>query len=90
MALVVAMGLVVLLLAVLLLSYLGRAEKPAAEENPEIAQRVWNLKRWFCRSSLGNMLPLTAIKIVVTVWQIISQVCGCWLADEKATGARYK
>lgn len=75
-ALVVAAGLVGLLLTVLLLSYLGKATNDTAEENPETPHRVLGQQCWSCRRALGKMLPLTSIKIVVTVWQIISQVCG--------------
>ena len=75
---VVALGLVVFLLAAFLLYHLGSVAHDGAQEGMDMAPRSWKPKRWFCRVSSVKIVPRTAIKIVVTVWQIISQVCGCW------------
>lgn len=77
--LAVAVGLLMLPMAALILSHLGSVVKEGEQEgqhdNVEVAHRVWKQKLWSCQTSVVKMLPLTAIKIVVTVWQIISQVC---------------
>ena len=76
------MVLVVLPMAALLFSYLGSLVKEGEEEEEDeddedvkLAHRAWKRSCWSWQRLLVKMLPLTAIKIVVTVWQIISQVC---------------
>lgn len=75
-----AAAVVVLPLVILIFMHLGsvvdEGEEKGAEQNVEVAHRAWKQKCWSCRSALVNMVPLTSIKIVVTVWQIISQVRG--------------
>ena len=80
--LAVSMVLVVLPMAALLFSYLGSLVKEGEEEEEDeddedvkLAHRAWKRSCWSWQRLLVKMLPLTAIKIVVTVWQIISQVC---------------
>ena len=71
-----AFGLVLILLAALVIYSLGNVVRDGAGEDAERDERWWKQRCWYCRVSLATMLPFTAIKIVVTVWQIISQVCG--------------
>ena len=71
--LAVAVCLAVLLFTALLLSRLGSVAHDRTEEGMEIDPSLWK-KCWSCGLSLGDMLPLVAMKIVVTVWQIVSQV----------------
>lgn len=79
--LAVAVALAVLPLAALVFSYLGGLVREGEEENNnqdedvEVTGRAWKQKCWSWQRLVVKMLPLTAIKIVVTVWQIISQVC---------------
>ena len=77
----IALGLAGLLMAALLFHQLGRAVSDAPEQGTEevARSRVWELKCSSCSAFLVNMLPLTAIKIVVTVWQMISQVCTIYV-----------
>lgn len=72
----IAVALTALLVAALLFGHLGHVVHDEAGEEREAARGVWGKKWWSCLFSLGNMLPLTAIKIVVTVWQILYQVQG--------------
>lgn len=74
--LTIALGLAGLLVAAQLFYYLGRVMSNDLDEGTEEVARNkgWGQKFSACSSLLVNMLPLTAIKIVVTVWQIISQV----------------
>lgn len=79
--LAVAVALLVLPLAALMFYYLGSLVKEGEQEGEdqdedvEVAGRAWKQKCWSWQRLVVKMLPLTAIKIVVTVWQIISQVC---------------
>ena len=52
---------------------LGSVAHDRTEEAVEIDPSLWR-KCWSCGLSLVDMLPLVAMKIVVTVWQIVSQV----------------
>lgn len=79
--LALVVGLAVLLFAGALLTYLGKGVHDGAEGD----RCLWNRKCRSCRDSLGNMLPMRAIKIVVTVWQIISQVYKCSLPHDMPT-----
>jgi len=72
--LAVAVALALLLVAGLLFSYMCSTVHDETDEGMEIGRRSWKKKCLSFRSTLVNMLPLRAIKIVVTVWQIISQV----------------
>lgn len=87
--LAVAVALVLLPLAALLFSHLASVVNEEGDDDPdgsvvnglggqdkdaEVAHRTWKQKCWSCQSFVVKMLPLTAIKIVVTVWQIVSQV----------------
>lgn len=80
-----ALGLTVLIFAALLVSRLRIVVHNRTEEGMETDRSLWKKKCWSCGACLVNMLPLVAIKMVVTVWQIISQVCDCWLLHEIAT-----
>ena len=71
--LAVAVCLVVLLFTVMLVYRLGSVAHDRTEEAMEISPSLWK-KCWSCGLLLGDMLPLVAMKIVVTVWQIVSQV----------------
>ena len=68
-----AVCLTVLLFTALLILRLGSVAHDRTEEGMEISPSLWK-RCWSCGLSLGDMLPLVAIKIVVTVWQIVSQV----------------
>ena len=84
MGLAVAVGLAVLLFAALLVSRLGSVAHSRTEEGMGIDRTFWN-KCWSCGAFLVNTLPSVAIKIVVTVWQIVSQVHVFWLYHAIAT-----
>ena len=73
--LAVTVGMALILLAVLVISHLGAVVHDGAEEDMDIARSSWKEKCWSCRASLVKTIPFTAIKIVVTVWQILAQVC---------------
>lgn len=60
----------------LLFSHLRSVVHEGSEQDTGVARGFWRQKHWYCQTFLVKMLPLTAIKIVVTVWQIISQVQG--------------
>ena len=83
--LAVAVGLAVLLFAAMLLSRLGSVVHNQTNEGIEMDRSLCKEKCWSCGASLVNMLPLMAIKIVVTVWQIVSQVQECRLPQNIAT-----
>lgn len=70
----IAAGFAVLLVAALLFAYLGRVVRDGDGEDTAAARRSWRQKCCSCQSCLVKVLPLRAIKIVVIVWQIISQV----------------
>ena len=84
MGLAVAVGLAVLLFAALLISRLGNVAHSRTEQGIEMDRSLWN-KCWSCGALLVNMLPSVAVKIVVTVWQIVSQVQVFWLYHAIAT-----
>ena len=71
-----AVVLALLLSAGLLFSYLWNGVHDNTTEGVEIGRCSWKTKYRSLRASVVNILPLRAIKIVVTVWQIISQVYG--------------
>lgn len=66
------------MVAALLFARLGCVVQDATGENTGEERRSWVGRCWSCGGCLVNVLPLRAIKIVVTVWQIISQVCRHW------------
>lgn len=72
----VALGLAGLLVAAQLFHYLGRKVSDVPDYGAEdvTRRRLCKHKISFCSALLVNTLPLTAIKIVLTVWQILSQV----------------
>ena len=84
MALVAAIFIALLLLITIVLVHLGSV---VSDESVEMGQSSWMRKCLSCRASIAQFLPFTAIKIVVTVWQIISQVCPPCLGREICTGA---
>lgn len=67
----------VTLVAALIGWRLGSVAREISPDDEEVARSSQDPKRWSCRTFPMRMLPLTAIKIVVTVWQILYQVCGC-------------
>lgn len=69
------LSLVMVVMARLLFSHLRSVAQERTEEDTDVARGFWRQKYWYCQTFLVKMLPLTAIKIVITVWQIISQVC---------------
>lgn len=38
---------------------------------------VWERKFQDARALLATVIPLTAFKMIVVVWQIVTQVCMC-------------
>ena len=69
-----AVALAVLLFTGVLFSYLwSSVVHDGTEGGMEIGRRLWNKRCRSSRAFLVFMLPLRAIKIVVTVWQIISR-----------------
>lgn len=82
MGLSVVVGVAMLLVAALLVWRLGRVANERTGDDLEVASRSWRPNRWSCHCLPAKMLPLTAIKIVVTVWQIVYQVCECWSSHE--------
>ena len=70
----VGMGLTALLITALLCFHLGNVVKDEELNDEEVAGGLRKHECLDCHNFLVEMLPLTAIKIVVTVWQIISQV----------------
>ena len=68
-------GLAVLLLGALLCWRLGTVDNERKEEHDVVPLSAWEQRRWSCQTLPVKILPLSAIKIVVTVWQIIHQVC---------------
>ena len=77
-----ALGLAVLMFAALLVSRLGIVGHNRTEEGMETDRSLWKKKCSSCGACLVNMLPFVAIKIVLTVWQIISKVFDCWCLYE--------
>ena len=71
-ALMAAIVVAMLLLTTFVFLHLGSV---VPDENAEVVQSSWKRKCSSCRASIAQIVPFTAIKIVVTVWQIISQVC---------------
>ena len=71
-AFMAAIVVAVLLLTTLVLVYIGSV---VPDGNAEVVQSSWKRRCSSCRASIAQIIPFTAIKIVVTVWQIISQVC---------------
>lgn len=63
-----------LLITALLSSYLGRVVEDRGGDDLDVARGCREHKCFDWQNFVVEMLPLTAIKIVVTVWQIISQV----------------
>lgn len=68
----------VIFAAVVMLSILFTDIKTVVNENEEQGTEevrdFWEQRYRSCHTFLVNMLPLAAIKIVLTVWQILSQV----------------
>ena len=71
--LAVAVYLASLVFTAMLALRLGSVANDRTEEDMEIDPSLLK-KCWSCGLSLGDMLPLVAMKIVVTVWQIVPQV----------------
>ena len=72
--LAIFVGLVTLAAAALLFARLGGVARVREGEYMEAAPPSWRWKFCSCNGFVFDILPLTSIKIVVTVWQIISQV----------------
>lgn len=76
-ALAPVVGLSVLLVTALLCWNLGTVKGETAGEDMEVGGSFRGSNRWSCSTFPMRMLPLAATKIVVTVWQILYQVCKC-------------
>lgn len=48
-------------------SYVRRVVHDGDEEDIGLAQSLWKIKCWACRPAMGKILPLTAIKIALSV-----------------------
>lgn len=72
-ALAVFIGIAAVVATTVLLSYLGKGTDEWEEENMAGRSR-WDRLSMGCHDFLLKVFPLTAIKIVVVVWQIVSQV----------------
>lgn len=72
--LTIAVALTAFVVAGLSLAELGAVVGDGSAVGTEAARRPCVQKYWSCQSFLVENLPLTAIKIVVIVWQILSQV----------------
>lgn len=70
----IAAGLAALLVSALLFAHLGSVVGEVSREETGAARRSWSRRCWSCQSFVVKILPRPAIKIVLTVWQIISQV----------------
>lgn len=68
-------GFAVVLAAAVLLWRLGSVGMGTTGEETEVVHSCWGQDRRSCQIFSLKPLPLTAIKIVVTVWQIVYQVC---------------
>lgn len=78
-----AVGAAVLLAVVFVTAKLVSAvETTPSDKTPS----RWQQRRSVWQSRMKKMLPLTAIKIVVVVWQIVTQVCLLALTDDKTFG----
>lgn len=60
---------------VMVLSALVRVEACSEQESKNAITSKWEQKINSCRSSIAKAIPLTAIKVVLVVWQIVTQVC---------------
>lgn len=63
-----------LILAAVGFSHLWSVINVGGHEEAESADSIWRQRRRSCRTYLVRMLPLSEVKIIVTVWQIITQV----------------
>ena len=72
-AIMAAFVVALLLFATFVFVHLGSV---VPDESVEMGQSSRMRKYSSCRASIAQIVPFTAIKIVVTVWQIISQVCS--------------
>lgn len=70
------MALTIPLLAAVLLKSIGTAVGDDTEESKGASQGFAGSKCAWCHDLMTRVLPLSAIKIVVVVWQIVYQV-GC-------------
>lgn len=66
--------IIVPVVAVMLLRYLGRAEDDDTRGRRGASRGFLRQKCDIFQESLSKVLPLTAIKMVVVVWQIVLQV----------------
>ena len=83
-ALMAAFVIASLLLTTVVLVHVGGG---VPDESVEMGQSSRMRKCSSCRASIAQIIPFTAIKIVVTVWQIISQVCPPRFGREISTVA---
>ena len=67
-----AFVIALILLTTIVFGHLGSV---VPDERVEMGQSSRMRRFSSCRASIAQIIPFTAIKIVVTVWQIISQVC---------------
>lgn len=78
-----AVGALVLLAVVFLAAKLVSVVETTPSSK---APSRWQQKRSVWQARMKKILPLTAIKIVVVVWQIVTQVCSSALTVEKTCG----
>lgn len=83
----------ILLIAAILISHMWSVvhEKDEGEEKREEERSgsSWGRKFQNCRAMVVRVVPLTAIKIVITVWQIVYQVCGWVLPSRRDVGSAH-
>lgn len=82
MGLTVAAILVVLFVVTILVVNLVRVVDAGAE-NEEGEKGFWKRKYSTCSNFLMKAFPLTAIKIVVVVWQIVTQVFRVLVSEQR-------
>lgn len=84
------LGVALMLLgAAVLLWRLGKVVDEKIDENADVPRNPAKRRCARYREVLIKVLPLTAIKIVVVVWQIITQVrTQCLLSEESELDSR--
>lgn len=58
----------------------------SANQKQEAARGFWKWRLSSCHSFLAKIFPLTSIKIVVVVWQILTQVTKVVVGTENCFG----
>lgn len=73
-SLAVVILVVAVLVAVVVIADLMRVVDERSDVGEDGAQGVWEHRRSSCHRVLVRAFPITAIKTVVVVWQIVTQV----------------